>query len=94
MKKTDMERYVVSSLDLPAELSPGIPRIIITGNDSVLVENHSGIREFCSQRIRISCGYGEIVIEGKDLCLRLLKKDELEAEGEVCGVSFLREENL
>lgn len=92
MKKEDMGRYVASSLDMPAELALGVPRIVITGNDSVLVENHGGIRGFCSDQVRIGCLYGEIIIDGENLCLRLLKKDELEAEGEIYGVSFFKGE--
>ncbi len=94
MKKEDMERYAASSLDMPAELAFGVPRIVVTGNQSVLVENHGGIRGFRPDQVRVSCLYGDIVIEGSDLRLRLLKKDELEAEGEIRSVSFREEGRL
>ena len=93
MKKEDMQQYAASSLDLPAELATGVPRIVVTGNHSVLVENHGGIRGFCPDQIKIGCLYGEILVEGKDLRLRLLKKDEIEAEGEIFGISFQKEEH-
>ncbi|MGM9567690.1 MAG: YabP/YqfC family sporulation protein [Clostridia bacterium] len=93
MKKEDMQRYAASSLDLPAELAAGVPRIVVTGNQSVLVENHGGILGFRPDQIKIGCLYGEIVVEGKGLRLRLLKKDELEAEGEIQSVSFQKGEH-
>ena len=92
MKREEMERYAAASLDMPAELAHGVPRIVITGDQSVLVENHGGIRGFSSERMRIGCLYGEIVIEGEGLRLGLLKKEELEAEGEIRGVYFEKKE--
>ena len=53
MKKEDMQQYAASSLDLPAELATGVPRIVVTGNQSVLVENHGGIRGFCPDQIKL-----------------------------------------
>lgn len=92
MRKEEIERYAAASLDMPAELAHGVPRIVITGDQSVLVENHGGIRGFSSERMRIGCLYGEIVIEGEGLRLGLLKKEELEAEGEIRGVYFEKKE--
>lgn len=88
MKKEDMGRSLAASLDMPAELTGGVPKISITGNSSILVENHSGIRGFSAEEVRVGCCYGEIVIRGKELRLRLLKKDEIEAEGEICSLAF------
>ena len=88
MKREEMERYAAASLDMPAELAHGVPRIVITGNQSVLVENHGGIRGFSPKQMKIGCVYGEIVVEGEGLRLSLLKKEELDAEGEIRGVFF------
>lgn len=94
MRKEDMQRYAAASLDMPAELASGVPRIVVTGNHRVLVENHGGIYGFSPEQVRVACLYGELVIEGRHLELRLLKKDELEAEGEITGVSFREGDRL
>lgn len=88
MNKEDIRRQLGEGLDMPIDLGGGAPRIVVTGNGSVLVENHQGIRAFSSERVRIACIYGEIIIDGKDLRLVFLKKDELAAEGQVVAVSY------
>ena len=87
-KKEDVRQQISTALDMPVDLVGGEPRIILTGNRGVLVENHTGIRAFSSEQVRIDCIYGEIVIDGKNMSLGFLKKDELEALGEIAAVSY------
>ena len=91
MKKEDLSRNIAASFDMPGELMTGVPKITLTGNRSILVENHSGIRGFSSEEVGIGCCYGEIEIIGKDLRLCLLKRDEIEVEGEIRSVSYHEE---
>lgn len=91
MKKEDLSRNIAASFDMPGELMTGVPKITLTGNRSVLVENHSGIRGFSAENVRIGCCYGEMEITGKDLQLRLLKKDEIEVEGEIRSLGYHEE---
>ena len=91
VKKEDLSRNLAASFDMPGELMTGVPKITLTGNSSILVENHSGIRGFSAERVCIGCCYGEMEIIGRDLQLRLLKKDEIEVEGEIRSVGYLGE---
>ena len=87
MKKEDARRGIAASLDMPLELERGIAKITIVGG-SVLVENYGEIRKFSEERVVLRCGKKDLVIRGKGLSLGLLKKDEIEAEGEILGVYF------
>lgn len=91
MKKDQIGRNLAASLDMPAELTSGIPKITITGGGNLLVENHGGICGFSAEEICVSCSFGTIVVNGKNLQLCLLKKDEIEVEGELSSVAFRRE---
>lgn len=91
MKKEDLSRNLAASFDMPGELMTGTPKITLTGNRSVLVENHDGIRGFSTERVCIGCCYGEMEIIGRDLQLRLLKKDEIEVEGDIGSVGYCKE---
>ena len=91
MKKEDLSRNLAASFDMPGELMAGVPKITLTGNRSILVENHSGIRGFSEGKVCIGWCYGEMEIIGKELRLRLLKKDEIEVEGEICSVGYREE---
>lgn len=88
MKKEDLSRNLAASFDMPDELMTKVPKITLTGNHSILVENHGGILSFSSEKVCLKCCYGEMEIWGQDLQLRLLKKDEIEAEGEIHAVSY------
>ncbi len=87
-KKENVRSKLSSALDMPVDLVGGMPRIVLTGNRTVLVENHNGIRAFSGEQVRIACIYGEIIIDGKHLRLTFLKKDEIAAEGEIAAVSY------
>ena len=91
MKKEDLSRSLAASFDMPDELMTKMPHITITGNHSVLVENHGGIRSFSAEKVCIGSSCGTIVLGGTGLELRLLKKDELEAEGTIFMVRFEEE---
>lgn len=88
INKGKVGQQLSSVLDMPVDFAGGVPRIVLTGNSGVLVENHNGIRAFSSEQVRISCIYGEIIIDGKNMRLNFLKKDEIEAEGEIIAVSY------
>lgn len=88
MKKETVRRKLSATLDMPVDFAGGMPRIVLTGNRTVLVENHNGIRAFRSDQVRIACIYGEIIIDGKNMRLNFLKKDEIEAEGDIVAVSY------
>ncbi len=87
-KKENIRSKISATLDMPVDFAGGMPRIVLTGNRTVLVENHSGIRAFSGEQVRIACIYGEIIIDGKDMRLNFLKKDEIEAEGQIVAISY------
>lgn len=88
MKNETRRRGVAAALDIPMELERGVVKVTMIGGFSVLVENHDGIRAFSPRCIAVRVGDDDLVIRGEEMCLRLLKKDEVEAEGRIFGVSF------
>ena len=57
---------LVDKLDLPAEIVMDIPKIIITGNKEITIENHKGISSFEKNLIKVNSKVGNINIEGSD----------------------------
>ncbi|MBQ1251764.1 MAG: sporulation protein YqfC [Firmicutes bacterium] len=88
MKNETRRRGMAAALDMPLELERGIVKVTMIGDVSVLVENHGGIRAFSPHRVAVNVGDGVLVIRGEGMCLKLLKKDEVEAEGRIFGVDF------
>ena len=57
---------LVDKFDLPAEIVMDIPKIIITGNKEITIENHKGISNFEKNLIKVNSKVGNINIEGSD----------------------------
>ncbi len=91
MKEKGFQRGIAASLDMPLELGSGAVKITVVDGSSVLVENHGGIRRFTSTEIVVGTEEKELVIRGAGLSLTLLKKDEIEAEGDIFGVYYKKD---
>lgn len=73
----------VSILEIPADIALNLPRITMIGNLQLLVENHKGIVEYTSTRIRVAVARGCINIEGANLVLKNIHLDEIMINGEI-----------
>ena len=92
MAKSSLKSHALTSLDMPSELLPGVPRIVISGTERVNIENHNGIQGFSPREIRIASALGEISLTGENLRLAVLTGHELTAEGTILGMTVHREE--
>lgn len=66
----------------------GAPRALLDGRSRALIENHTGIIEFSTERIRLASKLGEIVITGTDLSLCQVRADSLIVQGRVDGCAM------
>lgn len=74
--------------DLPGDLVAGMPRVEITGNHEVRMENHKGILAYGSQEIHVSGGKLIIKVRGEGLELRSMNASELLITGTITGVDL------
>lgn len=74
--------------ELPKDVILDLPRMVITGNIQMILENHRGIIEYKEQKIRIAVSNGEILVHGKGLQIRSLLHDELSVEGIIEGIEY------
>jgi sporulation protein YqfC len=87
-----LEYYLAHFLELPKDLVMGMPRITLLGNIQMIVENHRGIIEYTTERIRISTGVGELQVTGAGLTLRTIFPEEIAVDGQIGGISFVTEQ--
>ncbi len=81
--KKKIEHLLANYLELPKDLVMDLPRITLLGNIQLLIENHRGIMEYTTEKIRISISLGELVIAGEGLVLRNIFPDEIAVEGKI-----------
>lgn len=76
----------------PTEVISSIPKLEITGNNSIYIENHKGIKILTSEEIVIKFNAGFIIIQGEKISISEINKDFIFLTG--IFNSFRFEKNL
>ena len=69
--------FIDDILEMPKEISSGIPKITMLGFEEMLIENYKGILEYEELYIRINTHIGVINIVGRDCNLKNLNEDDI-----------------
>ena len=75
-------------LSIPDEVSTNIPKITVLGFEKVLIENHKGILEYQDFFVRLNTYIGIININGFNLKLDDMTKDDLMVTGKIDSIDF------
>lgn len=89
-KRQELFFRLTDSMELPGEPMPGQPVIEIAGDSRVLVENHSGVKEYCRERIGVKVKYGTVCICGCGLELKHMSSQQLVISGRIDAVTLQR----
>lgn len=57
---------LIDKLELPRDILMDLPRIVVTGNTEISIENHRGIVAFEENMVKINSRVGFIIIYGKN----------------------------
>lgn len=87
-KKDGLLLRTAQALDLPGDVVAGLPRIEVTGNRELRMENHKGILAYGTQEIHISGGKLVVKVRGVDLELKSMNASELLIGGTILGVDL------
>jgi len=87
-RRTGTREGVVRVLDLPPEVVLHVPRLILVGNMHLTVENHRGVLEFGPGRLVVGIGEGQVVVEGEDLHITHVGREELAVTGRIQALRF------
>lgn len=74
--------------DIPEELSTDIPKVTIVGFNRMLIENYKTVLEYQDFFIRIKMSSGIININGFELLMNEMTKDDLIITGYIESVEF------
>ena len=77
---------------IPEEISSNIPKVTILGFDRMLIENYKCILEYQDFFIRIKMDTGIINIDGYNLFMDEMTKDDLIITGQIESVDFEKNE--
>ena len=88
-RKERLLERMAEALELPGDLVAGLPRIELTGDRELRMENHRGILAYGSREIQISGGRLVVKVRGENLELRAMNAGELLITGTLRGVDLL-----
>jgi len=75
-------------LEFPREVVSNIPKITITAFDEVMIENFKSILEYEDYFIRIKTSIGNININGLNLNLNQINKEDICVSGMIENIDF------
>ena len=86
---TYRKEQIIRSLDLPEEVILNVPTANIYGNKKIEIYNFKGLIEYSLERIRINTTIGVLIIEGKNLEIKIMTTEELHIIGLIAQISYI-----
>ena len=63
--------------DLPADILAGLPRLEMTGDRELHLENYRGILSYSREELHLDGGKWVLMVRGRDLEIRVMREKEL-----------------
>ncbi|WP_027633977.1 sporulation protein YqfC [Clostridium hydrogeniformans] len=82
------KEHIAETLEIPSDVILDLPRIIITSNKEITIENHKGIIKFEEGIIKLNSKMGIIAIEGKDFEIVFMGGNTLTLKGRFKSVVY------
>jgi len=84
-----LKKQLGTTLEVPLNTILNVPRVTIIGTYQVYIENHQGVLEFTSERLRLRMMAGQLLITGRGLMIRQINREEMFVEGEhIASLTF------
>lgn len=87
MKKRITER-VSDAWGVPKDVIMNIPRLTISGDKEIYIENHKGILQYTDTEIRVSTPMGIVHICGRSLLLERIRLEDILISGTFTSVEY------
>lgn len=88
--KNNFFDWLMDRTDLLTEPTPGVTLVELAGDKRVLIENHGGVTVYGHREIRIRVSYGMLCVQGTNLELARMSKQQLIITGCIECVSVFR----
>jgi sporulation protein YqfC len=88
-KREIISKAMADFLEIPGDLVLDIPKLTITGREELYLENHKGIIEYSTVRMRINLSRGFLEIIGDNLEIQALMPDEMKVLGDINSIKFV-----
>ena len=86
---TDVIDLAAERLEIPTFGLHGLPRLTLTGNRQLLVEQHRGLTRYGADCIELALQKGSVRLTGKNLRLVAMDKEAVLIAGEIKSLEYL-----
>lgn len=83
-----MKEKIANQLEIPTDVVMNLPRLTISANNEITIENHKGILSFEENNIKVNSTKGIISIDGKDFEVLFIGGSTLTISGEFKNVRY------
>lgn len=87
MKKKFREN-ISDMFELPKDTFVDLPKIVLTGNREIYVENYRGILEYTDSVIRLNIGTNALKVCGEELDIRAIGEEDITLNGTIESIEF------
>jgi len=88
-KNSEIKKSLAEILELPKDVMLDLPKIVMIGQLQVYIENHKGILEYTTTRIRVNTKSGVLRIIGSNLSIKNIVVEEIVIVGNIVNVEFI-----
>ena len=85
----NQEHKIIERLELPQDISLGVPLLSLQGNSELMIENHRGLLQYDSNEIQVRTKTFTIQVTGRKLTIQEYRKDVLIIRGKIERMQFL-----
>lgn len=83
-----LKEALAGALELPGDVALDLPRLTLIGNLQVAIDNHRGLVEYSSERVRIGMNVGQLIVTGTDLTISFVHDEDLLVTGKLKSIEF------
>ncbi len=87
MRKKLRER-ITEALDMPKDLALNLPKLNMTGDKELYIENYKGIVEYSETLVRIKTTHHILKVTGKALQINTITDEDLLISGQIISLEF------
>ena len=80
---------IAKTLDIPQDILFNAPRLIMTSNTDLRIENYKSILVYEPEKIALTTKEFSIEISGKNLNITIITDEEIGISGDVMSIIFL-----
>jgi sporulation protein YqfC len=86
----NIKEQFVRHLELPQDTLLDLPKVTLIGGRQLHVENHRGVLEYSTRKIRVNTTQGELVVDGSRLRITSIFLQEMVIDGRISNIGFIQ----